>query len=94
MNTNNYQYGCPEGKWRGQLDGKEWGKKANIRLYFTDLESGDKYWFSTFFNNNYQPKEGGLNFAREVEINQCFELTTQKTKNGTPKLVKAVLITT
>ena len=50
---NSYQYGCPEGIWKGRLDGKQWGGETNIRLYFTDLDSGNKYWFSTFHKDEY-----------------------------------------
>ena len=43
-----YVFGCPVGTWTATLDAKEWGKSGRgtqLKLYFTDTESQEKWWF-------------------------------------------------
>jgi hypothetical protein len=85
----NYTFGCPDGTWTGRLDHKEWGKSKNLRLFFTDLATGERYTFGVFHGEKYTPKGGGPNFHTEVEPGACFTLTTGHTRTGGPKLVSA-----
>jgi hypothetical protein len=84
-----YEYGCPVGTWKARFDFKEWGQKGNLRLFFTDLESGGRHFLCTFWDKSYQPTQGGPDFHREVSGGQFFELETGHTRNGTPKLIRA-----
>lgn len=88
-----YRFDCPDGTWRAQLDDKAFGKKAgNLKLYFTDLETGERYLLSTFWNQSYRPREEGPDFHREASKGDCFELTTAHTRTGTPKFLTAARI--
>jgi hypothetical protein len=86
-----YEYGCPDGTWTGRLDERAWGKSANLILYFSDIESGQKYWLSVFWGDGYK-SNNGQNFRNDAQSDDLFELTTGKTKTGKPKLVSAVKI--
>ena len=80
---------CPEGVWTARLDQKLWGKAANLRLYFTDVATGNKYWFSVFHTYQYHPRDGSLDFKNGAEPGETFELTTRKTRDGKPNLMSA-----
>lgn len=84
-----YTFGCPEGSWPGRLDLKEWGRNGNLQLYFTHLETDERYVFGVFFNNLYRPRKSGPNFHDDVEEGECFMLETALTRTGKPKLVTA-----
>ncbi len=88
-NWKDYTFGCPEGTWLGRLDKRGWGKSANLILYFTHVETGDKYWFSLYFNTDYKPRGGGPNFKTEVQEGDTVLLTTKLTASGKPNLVEA-----
>lgn len=89
-----WQFGCPEGTWTGRLDKKAWGKGSNLILYFTAEATGAQYWFSVWHLDGYTPRKGGVNFKHEAEPGEVFELTTAKTKGGTPNLISARKIAT
>ncbi len=84
-----YQFGCPVGIWVASLDHKGWGKSSNLILYLSDLDTGQKYWFSVFHGNGYRPRSGGLSFKSEGEQGAIFKVTTAKTANGAPVLMDA-----
>jgi hypothetical protein len=86
-----YQYDCPDGTWTGRLDERAWGKSANLILYFSDIESRQKYWLSVFWDNGYRTNNG-QDFRHDAEPGDLFELTTGRTKTGKPKLISAVKI--
>lgn len=88
-----YRFDCPDGTWRARLDDKVFGKKAgNLKLYFTDIKTGERYMLSTFWNQSYRPREEGPDFHREASKGDCFVLTTAHTRAGTPKFLRAVLL--
>ncbi|HUE05024.1 MAG TPA: hypothetical protein VMR62_36075 [Bryobacteraceae bacterium] len=93
-NWADYTFGCPEGKWTAQLDNKAWGKGRvqNLILYFSEVGSGQKYWFSVFWPNGYRADDKGLSFKDDVQPCAVLELTTTKTKSGSPRLTGAVRI--
>lgn len=95
-NWSDYTFGCPEGKWSARLDNKAWGKgKAqNLILYFSEIGTDQKFWFSVFWNKNYGADDGGgPNFKTEVEPGAVLELTTAKSaRTGNPQLKTAVLV--
>lgn len=88
-----YSFGAPNGTWQGRLDNKGWGKSTNLILYFADVASGEKWWFSVWHADNYQPRNGGINFKNDAEIGQLFELTTRLTKSGAGNLMNAARAT-
>jgi hypothetical protein len=88
-----WQFDCPEGTWIGRLDRKEWGKSTNLRLYFTDVVNEARYWLSVWHLNSYAPRKGGVDFKRDADAGEVFELTTSKNKSGTPNLISARKIT-
>jgi len=88
-NAADYQFGCPEGTWTAQLDHKAWGQSRNLILYFSDVNTGKKHWFSVFHANDYKPQDMSLSFRDGAEAGDIFELKTAKTKKGGPKLSTA-----
>ena len=88
-NKEDWSFGCPDGSWRGRLDQKAWGDRGNLMLFFSDETTGEKYWFSVFWTNRYHPKDGGHDFKNDAESGDVFELETEKTKSGSPKLLSA-----
>lgn len=60
-------------------------------LYFSEIGTDNKYWLSVFRDNGYCADDEGLSF-RDVEPGTVLELTTKKTKTGTPRLLAAVKI--
>lgn len=88
-NRSDYSFDCPIGLWRGRLDAKAWGKKANILLYFSELDTGAKISLSVYWTARYQPANGGPNFKVEGEPGEIFELHNDKNKNGYSKLLTA-----
>lgn len=88
-----YEFGCPRGVWYARLDRKAWGDRQNLRLSFTDLETGQKRFLSVFWSDHpergYRPRRGGPDFHREADIGDCFRLVTAHTKKGTPNLLRA-----
>ena len=77
--SGNYKFGCPEGTWRGRLDHRCRGKCANLRLYFTNMETQEKYWFPVCFNADYMPRKGGPSFKISVHEGDVFMLITSVT---------------
>jgi hypothetical protein len=88
-NRDEYELDCPEGNWTARLDAKAWGKSANLILYFSDVETGRKYWLSVFFETGYRARENGYDFRNDAMPGDVFELTTKKTKSGKPSLLAA-----
>jgi hypothetical protein len=88
-NWDDYEHGCPEGSWSGRLEQKAWGKSKNLILYFSEVATGRKYWFSVFHANGYKARDDGQNFRKEAEAGEVFELTTGKTVSGKPVLLSA-----
>jgi len=85
-NWADYQFDCPEGEWTARLDNKAWGRSANLILYFSEIGTDKKYWFSVFGSKNYRPDGEGLSFKTDVEVGEVLTLTTTKTKTGNPRL--------
>jgi len=88
-NASEYTFDCPDGVWTGTLDHKAWGKTLNLILYFTDQDTGAKYWFSVFHGERYKPRDGSVDFKNEAEPGETFSLTTSHTKTGNPVLQSA-----
>jgi hypothetical protein len=93
-NSDAYELDCPDGTWTARLDAKAWGKSANLILYFSETETGRKYWLSVFFDNGYKARDGGHDFRHDANPGDVFELTTEKTRGGKPKLQAARRIST
>jgi hypothetical protein len=62
-------------------------------LYFTDDATDARYWFSVWHRDSYTPRKGGVDFKRDAEPGDVFELTTKKSKDGNPNLISARKIT-
>jgi hypothetical protein len=88
-NASDYTFGCPDGEWTATLDHKAWGKTRNLILYFTEQETGAKYWLSVFHNDRYKAHDGSLDFKDEAEPGEVFILTTRRSKTGNPVLQSA-----
>jgi len=87
--SRDYAFGCPEGTWHARLDGRRWGKSANLMLYFTDTSTNEKYWFSVFSHAGYKARQGGPSFKTDVQEGDVLVLTTRQTAGGGPYLVAA-----
>jgi hypothetical protein len=77
-----YEFGAPDGAWTARLDHKAWGKSSNLILYFTNLGTGQKHWFSVFWADGYRPRDKAINFKDAAEPDEIFEVATSKTKSG------------
>ena len=82
-----YAFGAPEGEWTGRLDYLRWGKKANhvpnLLCYFTDVQTGQRYFFSAFKSAGYGPADKSLCF-REEAVGTCYRLRTGRNRKGNP----------
>jgi|SRR5579864_7272329 len=88
-----YTFECPAGVWRARLDGKAWGKKKNILLFFSDADTDKKYCISLFFfTTYYRPEDGGFDFREAGNRGDVFELETAVGPTGRTRLVSARLI--
>lgn len=86
-----YVFGSPVGTWTATLDAKEWGKSGRgtqLKLYFTNTESQEKWWFSVWQYGGEHDSRSGVNFHK-VEVGETLTLTTAKTANGFPKIDRA-----
>ena len=82
MNTLSQYNPCGKsGVYRCRLDITQWGKSANLLCYFTNIENGEKYRLSVFFNNNYMPRNGTTSF-KEAAPNTLYEIEIKEGKNG------------
>ena len=86
-----YKYDAPEGEWIGRLDTRAWGKSQNLLLYFTDINTAEKYRLSVFSRNSYKPYKSDLSFRKE-QLGKSYKISTSKSKNGLPKFLTAELI--
>ena len=86
-----YVFGCPEGTWTARLDEKAWGKAkaGNLILYFSEVGTDRRYWFSVYQQNGYCADDGALSFKNDVEPGTMLTLTTAKTRTGNPRLKAA-----
>lgn len=76
-----YDMQAPEGPWRGRLDCLRWGKKTNLILYFTDIDTGHKHMLSVFHSNGYKSRDGVTPF-RYQKPGTVFRLLTRRSHKG------------
>ncbi len=84
-----YEFSCPDGEWTGRLDVKQWGNDKNLTLYFTDVSTGERYWFSVFSHEAYRPRDGRIAFEDE-EPGTWYLLTTRRNSEGKPIFLGAM----
>ncbi|HTR34985.1 MAG TPA: hypothetical protein VMH80_03735 [Bryobacteraceae bacterium] len=87
-----YTFDCPVGVWRARLDDKAWGKRRNILLYFSELETGKKYCLSVFNETRHAADDGIINFRYRGRIGECFELETGKSRTGRSRFLAARIV--
>jgi hypothetical protein len=90
--TVDYVADCPAATWRGRLDFRVWGKSANLFLYFTDLDTGQKWRLSVWHRDGYKPRKEGPDFNEGVAEGDTFEIVTSRGRTGWPCLVSAALL--
>ena len=83
-----YEFSCPEGEWIGRLDVKQWGKNKNLTLYFTDEDTGERYWFSVFWREAYRARDGQIAF-RDEEPGTRYKMLTRTNPEGKPVFLGA-----
>lgn len=69
------------GFYKCELDFLEWGKSGNRLCYFTDVETGEKFRLSVWFNNEYKPRKGVVSF-KEEELGTHYLIEIREGKNG------------
>lgn len=74
IRLDDYSFNDEEGTFTARLDGKRWGKKANLLAYFT-LENGKKVVASAWWEKEYL----GIDEYKEGTM---LTLTCTKSKNG------------
>jgi hypothetical protein len=90
QNHYDYSFDWPKGIVRAHLDGRAWGRKANLFLYFTEIDTGHKRLISVYWTNGYRVgKKDGLSFRHDVQEGDLIELDIGTTKTGKLKLVAA-----
>lgn len=77
-------------RFKATVDALAWGKSANLWLLVTDMATGKKYRFSTYFSNNYAAQKTSYSL-RDANINQLLDMAT-KTNNGRHVLTGALPI--
>lgn len=83
-----YNFNAPEGQWRGRLDYLRWGKRANLLLYFTDIDNGNKHILSVCSSNGYKARDGATPF-RYQRPGTTFRLVTRRSRQGRARLHEA-----
>ena len=66
LETAAYAADCPAATWRGRLDFRVWGKSSNLFLYFTDLDTEQKWRLSVWQRDDYRPRKNGPDFNKDV----------------------------
>jgi hypothetical protein len=90
QNHYDYSFDWPKGIVRARLDGRAWGRKANLFLYFTDIDTGAKRLISAFWTNGYcVGRNKGLSLRHDIEEGDVLELDIGSTRNGNLKLLAA-----
>jgi hypothetical protein len=89
LETAAYAVDCPAATWRGRLDFRVWGKSTNLFLYFTDLDTEQKWRLSVWQRDLYRPRKDGPDFNKDVAEGDAFEIVTSHGKTGSPYLVSA-----
>lgn len=83
-----YRTDAPQGTWTARFDDRAWGKSANLFCYFTELESGERYRLSVFFDKAYRPADGGPAMDEEP-LGRVFRITTGQSKKGLSRFLAA-----
>ena len=86
-----YDFGCPDGEWVGRLDNKQWGNSKNLVLYFTNEDTGERFWLSVFWNNDYRPRDSQISF-RDEEAGSRYKMNTRMNEKGNPIFLGATKI--
>lgn len=85
-----YSFDWPQGTVCARLDARAWGRKQNLFLYFTDIQTGAKRLISAFWTNGYcVGRNEGLSFRHDVQEGDVLELDIGTTRNGKLKLLGA-----
>jgi hypothetical protein len=87
-----YAFACPVGSWRARLDCKAWGKQRNILLYFSELGTEKKHCISVFDVTHYTAADRRIDFRREGQPGDLFELQTSKTRTGRTRFLSAEIL--
>lgn len=93
-----YDAAVPVGELIARLDFRMWGKSVNLRCFFTNLESGEKFSLSAFRTHRgehhytlrasgkeisaYTPEDGVIDFAYGEYDGKLFRLVTRQGKRG------------
>lgn len=87
-----YTFDCPVGVWHAHLDAKAWGKRRNILLYFSELETERKFCLSVFNETRHRADDGVIDFRYRGRVGECFELETGKSRTGRSRFLAARII--
>lgn len=85
----------PVGDIQVRLDLKLWGKHTNLQLYFTEVETGNKYTIAVFkpFNldefDGYCDRDQNIDFSQPYLNGRLYNFNIRKTKNGYYNLMTA-----
>jgi len=93
-----YDAVVPVGGITARLDFRMWGKSVNLRCFFTNLESGEKFSLSAFRTHRgehhhtlresgkecsaYTPEDEAIDFAYGEYDGKLFRLITRRGKRG------------
>jgi hypothetical protein len=92
MSENEYIIYPKTGTYKCQLDFTVWGKSGNLFCFFTNIETGEMYRLSVWFNQNYKPRKGEVSFKdANPETLYIIEIKAGK-KGRLPTFVSAKLI--
>lgn len=82
-----YALTAPEGEWTARLDYLRWGGKSNnvpnLLCYFTDQDTGEKYFFSGFKDSDYGPRDKSISFRHEMP-GMLYRMKTAHNARGKP----------
>ena len=93
-----YDAAAPVGEVTARLDFRMWGKSINLRCFFTNLESGEKFSLPAFRSHRgehhytlrdsgkersaYTPEDGSIDFTHGEYDGKLFRLTTRQGMRG------------
>ena len=93
LSLKDYTFDCPVGVWRARLDGKAWGTRRNILLYFFRVETNTAHCISVFNETYHSAEDRRIDFRYSGQPGQVFELETAKTRTGRTRFLAARLVT-
>lgn len=77
-----YSFDCPAGVFIGRLDARAWGKRSNLLLFVSETEGPGRYCLSVWWENDYGPRIGGVDFRNEAVTGELYRFEVVRSPGG------------